>query len=143
MAMSSFMNTRRRIRQAGQGMSEYIIIAASIAIGAIGVFTQFGSVNRHQVAAAAQALAGLNGSDQTAAAQERATAAAQEANTDKGMGNFSSSNGSGGGSDSGTNGSNSNPGNNPGNNDNGGNGGNDGNGSVDVSGNPPSCGDAS
>ncbi len=47
-----------RSRQLGQGMTEYIIIVALIAIAAIGVYKAFGGVVRGQTAAAAQALAG-------------------------------------------------------------------------------------
>jgi type IV pilus assembly protein PilA len=45
-------------RQLGQGMTEYIIIVALIAIAAIGVYQAFGGVVRGQTAAAAQTLAG-------------------------------------------------------------------------------------
>jgi type IV pilus assembly protein PilA len=47
---------RRKIR--GQGMTEYIIIVALIAIGAIGVYTAFGNIVRGQTGRAASALAG-------------------------------------------------------------------------------------
>lgn len=40
-------------RQRGQGMTEYIIIVALIAIAAIGSFRYFGQTARSQVAAAA------------------------------------------------------------------------------------------
>lgn len=45
-------------RQAGQGMTEYIIVVALIAIAAIGVYTAFGKTVRGQMAVTAQALAG-------------------------------------------------------------------------------------
>jgi len=45
-------------RQKGQGMTEYIIIVALIAIAAIGVYTAFGKTVRGQMAVTAQALAG-------------------------------------------------------------------------------------
>ncbi|MDZ7787378.1 MAG: pilus assembly protein [Halofilum sp. (in: g-proteobacteria)] len=45
-------------RQAGQGMSEYIIITALIAVAAIGTFGFFGSAIESQVSALAQAIAG-------------------------------------------------------------------------------------
>ena len=44
--------------QKGQGMTEYIIIVALIAIAAIGVYTAFGKTVRGQMAVTAQALAG-------------------------------------------------------------------------------------
>lgn len=50
------MNTARR--QLGQGMTEYIIVVALIAIAAIGVYTAFGKTVRGQMAVTAEALAG-------------------------------------------------------------------------------------
>ena len=50
-------------RQRGQGMTEYIIVVALIAIAAIGVYTAFGKTVRGQMAVTAQALAGNSGSD--------------------------------------------------------------------------------
>jgi len=50
-----------RSRQLGQGMTEYIIIVALVAIGAIGVYSAFGHGVQHQVTAMANGLAG-NGS---------------------------------------------------------------------------------
>lgn len=44
--------------QRGQGMTEYIIIVALIAIAAIGVYTAFGKTVRGQMAVTAQALGG-------------------------------------------------------------------------------------
>lgn len=51
------MNIFRR-QQKGQGMTEYIIVVALIAIAAIGVYTAFGKTVRGQMAVTAQALAG-------------------------------------------------------------------------------------
>lgn len=50
-------------RQKGQGMTEYIIVVALIAIAAIGVYTAFGKTVRGQMAVTAQALAGNSTSD--------------------------------------------------------------------------------
>ncbi|MFZ6816065.1 hypothetical protein ACO0K3_16465 [Undibacterium sp. Rencai35W] len=47
-----------RNRQLGQGMTEYIIIVALIAIAAIGVYQAFGGVIRGQTSVAASTLAG-------------------------------------------------------------------------------------
>jgi type IV pilus assembly protein PilA len=44
--------------QRGQGMTEYIVIVALIAIAAIGVYKAFGTVVKGQTAAAASTLAG-------------------------------------------------------------------------------------
>ncbi len=50
-------------RQAGQGMTEYIIIVALIAVAAIGVYTAFGDVVRGQTSVAAVALSGEDNAD--------------------------------------------------------------------------------
>jgi Flp pilus assembly pilin Flp len=47
-----------KLKKRGQGMTEYIIIVALIAIAAIGVITLFGDNVRQLFAASAQALAG-------------------------------------------------------------------------------------
>ena len=62
--------------QRGQGMTEYIIIVALIAIAAIAVYQFFGSTVRSQTAAIAQELAGADGSGAKDAAQAAATSAA-------------------------------------------------------------------
>jgi Flp pilus assembly pilin Flp len=50
-----------RCRQRGQGMTEYIIIVALIAIAAIGVYTAFGNVVKGQTGAMAAELGGKDG----------------------------------------------------------------------------------
>jgi Flp pilus assembly pilin Flp len=45
-------------RQLGQGMTEYIIIVALIAIAAIGIYQAFGDIVRGQTSIAASALSG-------------------------------------------------------------------------------------
>ena len=63
----------------GQGMTEYIIIVALIAIAAIGVFQYFGQIVRHQAAAIGSEVSGhrsCSGQADTAARK------------DKGMGSF-------------------------------------------------------
>ena len=44
--------------QRGQGMTEYIIIVALVAVAAIGVYGAFGDIVRGQTSVAAAALAG-------------------------------------------------------------------------------------
>ncbi|HPF27289.1 MAG TPA: hypothetical protein P5528_16780 [Steroidobacteraceae bacterium] len=51
------MNTFNH-RQRGQGMTEYIIIVALIAIAAIGIYQAFGDIVRGQTSIAASSLAG-------------------------------------------------------------------------------------
>ena len=52
-----------RNSQLGQGMTEYIIIVAMIAIAAIAVYQYFGQTVRNQTAAIAQELAGVDGTN--------------------------------------------------------------------------------
>ncbi len=62
-------------RTLGQGMTEYIIIVALIAVAAIGVFTLFGDVVKNQVGTMAAELGGNEGAN----ANGRAKAAGQKA----------------------------------------------------------------
>jgi type IV pilus assembly protein PilA len=73
------MSIQTKTKQRGQGMTEYIIIVALIAIAAIAVYQFFGSTVRNQTAAVANELAGNDGSAAKTAAQTAATAAAAEA----------------------------------------------------------------
>ena len=76
--------------QRGQGMTEYIIIVALIAVAAIGAFRYFGQTARSQVAAAAQEVAGTDGSSMNKAASDAAKKSSKQAETDKGMADFAS-----------------------------------------------------
>jgi len=72
----------------GQGMTEYIIIVALVAVAAIGAFKLFGETARNQVAGLATELAGQDAADSTEAAEDAAESAAEEAGTNRGMGNY-------------------------------------------------------
>jgi len=58
--MFRFLRSRNKQRQRGQGMTEYIIIVALVAIGAIAVVTIFGDNIRGLFGASANALAGTS-----------------------------------------------------------------------------------
>ncbi len=88
MSRSSFVS-----RQAGQGMTEYVIIVALIAIAAIAVYQFFGNTVRDQTAAIAQELAGGNGATAQANAQTAATAAESDANTKRNLSNYTGNSG--------------------------------------------------
>ena len=77
-----------KTNQRGQGMSEYIIVVALVAVGAIGVFTAFGGTVRNQVSAMANELAGKSGTTQVEAAGTAATAGATSAATVTNMGTY-------------------------------------------------------
>ncbi len=66
-------------RQLGQGMTEYIIIVALVAVAAIAVYQFFGQVLRAQTAAMAKEIAGEDGSQQSRAASSAAESAAIQA----------------------------------------------------------------
>jgi len=68
-----------RHRSTGQGLTEYIIIVALIAIAAIGVVGLFGGVVKSQFGAMAAALGGGNGAAAMTAATGLGNQAAGEA----------------------------------------------------------------
>jgi Tfp pilus assembly protein PilV len=65
--------------QRGQGMTEYIIVVALVAVAAIAVYQLFGQVVRSQTAAMAREIAGENGTEQSKAAQAAANKASAQA----------------------------------------------------------------
>ncbi len=67
-----------RKRQLGQGMTEYIVVVALVAVAAIAVYQYFGQVVRSQTAAMARELAGEDGGAQNRAAQQAAQKAAAQ-----------------------------------------------------------------
>lgn len=69
---------KRHIKQIGQGMTEYIIIVALIAIAAIAAYGFFGDTLRSQVGGMASELAGAKGDAQITAAKDAAKDAADE-----------------------------------------------------------------
>ncbi len=76
-------------KQLGQGMTEYIVIVALIAVAAIGAYSFFGETVRHQVAGLAQEISGTTNTE-TAVAQTTAdTDAAGSAAVAADMGTFS------------------------------------------------------
>lgn len=77
------MKTLSPRRIAGQGMTEYLIIVALIAVAAIGVYGLFGSAVRNQVASMAAELGGEEGEQAVGranAAGNRALAVSSENN---------------------------------------------------------------
>ncbi len=71
------------IPQRGQGMAEYIIIVAMVAIAAIAVYQYFGQTVRNQTASMAEELAGATNTGQAKAAKaaENAAKSADTKNT--------------------------------------------------------------
>lgn len=79
---------KKRAKQRGQGMTEYIIIVALIAVAAIAVYQLFGNVVRNQTAAIANEVAGQDGSAARTAAGTNATTAASDAVVKRNLENY-------------------------------------------------------
>ena len=60
-------------RQSGQGMTEYLIVVALIAVAAIGVFSLFGQTLRNQTAGLAMEISGQSSSSAVSAARDSST----------------------------------------------------------------------
>jgi Flp pilus assembly pilin Flp len=86
------VKTMIRRRQRGQGMTEYIIIVALIAVAAIGVYSFFGETVREQTSAIANEVAGQSGTAAIARAGTAADSAGTSASTTKGLSNFDAAN---------------------------------------------------
>jgi Tfp pilus assembly protein FimT len=89
---AKFRSSFSSLRQRGQGMTEYIIIVALIAIAAIGSFMYFGNTARQQIAGMATELSGQDGGAQRAAAQAQAAQATAQANKQSGLGQYGGNN---------------------------------------------------
>lgn len=83
--------------QAGQGMTEYIIIVALIAVAAIGTYQFFGQTIRSQTAGIAQEVAGQSAQPAIQAAGTAAGRAVTEMNTNKGLASYDNDAARGGG----------------------------------------------
>jgi Tfp pilus assembly protein PilV len=83
---------RRKNKQLGQGMTEYIIIVALIAVSAIGVYSLFGQTLRNQTAGLATEMSGQNAQTNIGNAQTNANSATTNANQTKNMGTYNAAN---------------------------------------------------
>ncbi|VUZ23075.1 Uncharacterised protein [uncultured Comamonas sp.] len=72
-------------KQRGQGMTEYIIIVALIAVAAIAVYQFFGETIRNQTAGIASEVAGQSASESIKNAKTAADGAKTEADKTKGL----------------------------------------------------------
>ena len=66
---------RTAARQRGQGMSEYIIITALVAVAGIGLFAAFGDTLQSQMASMSMEMSGQSGSQDIQNAQSSANTA--------------------------------------------------------------------
>lgn len=79
------VKSKSGIRQLGQGMTEYIIIVALIAVAAIGVYKAFGQMVRGQTATAAAALGGVSTTGGKSGIDKAKKLGDAQAKKDKGM----------------------------------------------------------
>ena len=79
-------------RPSGQGMTEYIIVVAVVAVAAIGVYSLLGQTIRNQTAGIAQEIAGNDAGSAISAANSNANTARLTANNAKGLRNFNEDN---------------------------------------------------
>lgn len=79
-------------KQLGQGMMEYVIIVALIAVAAIGVYSMFGKTIRNQTAGLSKEIAGKDATTQITASGTSAGEAATRGDTQKGMGEYNKDN---------------------------------------------------
>lgn len=84
--------TTMKRRQLGQGMSEYIIITALVAVAGIGLFAAFGDTISNQMAAMSAEMAGQAGDQDITRAQQRAQAARQRASQNETLSNYNQQN---------------------------------------------------
>jgi len=82
------MNFKLKTKQLGQGMMEYVIIVALIAVAAIGVYSTFGQTVRNQTAGLAKEISGNNSEEQIKASGEASKIAAERGDKTKGMGEY-------------------------------------------------------
>jgi Flp pilus assembly pilin Flp len=83
------MRTNLINKQSGQGMTEYIVIVALVAVAAIGVYQFFGQTIRQQTTGIAQEVAGKSATTAITAAGTAADAASTAANQSKGLSSYS------------------------------------------------------
>jgi pilus assembly protein Flp/PilA len=83
---------KKYLKQLGQGMTEYIIIVALIAIAAIAVYSFFGDTLRGQMGAMTQELAGKDATSiVTGQVQATAQQATDDASKHKGLDSYTGS----------------------------------------------------
>lgn len=86
MKLSNIKKTR------GQGMTEYLVVLALIAVAAITAFGLFGGAARNQLSAVTAEISGGDGTLRTGEAVTQAGDAADDADENRGMGEFTDRN---------------------------------------------------
>jgi hypothetical protein len=75
-------------RQTGQGMTEYIIVVALVAVAAIGIYSLLGQTLRNQTAGLALEVSGQSSSAAVSKAQSSANDAQNSASQRRGLENY-------------------------------------------------------
>jgi len=76
----------------GQGMTEYLIVVALIAVAAIGVYSLLGQTIRNQTAGLALEVSGQDAASAISGARSQANTAQSQAATRKGLDNYNADN---------------------------------------------------
>jgi len=76
----------------GQGMTEYIVVVAVVAVAAIGVYSMLGQTIRNQTAGIAQEISGNDAGAALNAATSSASAARSQENVRKDLKNYNQDN---------------------------------------------------
>ncbi len=76
------------IKQRGQGMTEYIVIVALVAVAAIGVYSLLGQTIRNQTAGLAMEISGQDASQAISNAGTTATNSQNISNNKKGLADY-------------------------------------------------------
>lgn len=82
----------RSCRQRGQGMTEYIIIVALVAVAAIGVYNSFGQTIRAQTAGLALEMSGRDAESALKQAKTASDSAKSQAEAKKGLDSYGNGN---------------------------------------------------
>lgn len=90
--MNTILTNSNIKKKFGQGMTEYIIIVALVAVAAIGAFKMFGQTAQSQIAGLSAELAGTNSDDATSRAASAAEEALEQASQDRAMGTYGGGN---------------------------------------------------
>ena len=90
--MSAWIRQVGKRKQRGQGMTEYIVIVALIAVAAIAVYQFFGQTVRSQTAGIAQEISGKSAATAVKNSQDTADSAVAEGTTKKGLSAYKNDN---------------------------------------------------
>ena len=91
-ASRTFFVRKERLAPCGQGMTEYIVVVAVVAVAAIGVYSMLGQTIRNQTAGIAQEISGNDAGAALNAATSSASAARSQANVRKDLKNYNQDN---------------------------------------------------